>query len=71
MLVLDDFAVLLSIVGGDYGVPVAFGVTSEFGKNRTLRIRTCSEWAKFSFSHLLALPPTIIAGEINMLPAER
>ena len=31
---------------GKNGDPI--GVTSEFGKNCTLRIRTRSEWAKFS-----------------------
>ena len=47
------------------------GVTSEFGKNRTLRIHRRFGWAKFSFSHLLTLPPNIIACEIDLLPAER
>ena len=46
------------------------GLTSRNGKNRTLGNENGSEGPKFSAFHPPVLPPDVIAGEVDVFPAE-
>jgi hypothetical protein len=45
-------------------------LTSRNGKNRTLGNENGSEGPKFSAFHPPVLPPNVIAGEVDVFPAE-
>jgi hypothetical protein len=46
------------------------GLTSRNGKNRTLGNENGSEGSKFPAFHSPVLPPDVIAGEVDVFPAE-
>ena len=47
------------------------GVASGNGKNRTLSPRQRPQWPKFPHADLGAGAPDVIAGQVNVLPAQR
>jgi hypothetical protein len=49
---------------------VLYCLTSRNGKNRTLGNENGSEGPKFSAFHPPVLPPEVIAGEVDVFPAD-
>jgi hypothetical protein len=47
------------------------GVSSRNGKNRTLSLARHSERPELALADLLVLPPDVIAGQVDVLPAQR
>ena len=62
------------IAGGTPGIGSRrhpLGVASEDGKNRTLRRLQRSQWPELARADLGAAAPEVIAGQVDVLPAER
>ncbi len=53
------------------GIPCfPFGEPAELGKNRTLRFSELPQRPEFPVFQLAALPPNVIAGQVDVLPAQ-
>ncbi len=46
------------------------GEPAELGKNRTLRFSELPQRPEFPVFQLAALPPNVIAGQVDVLPAQ-
>jgi hypothetical protein len=48
-----------------------YGIRSRDGKNRTLSPREWSQRSEFTMFNTLVLAPNVVAGEVDVFPAER
>ncbi|VTQ74923.1 transcriptional regulator [Pseudomonas aeruginosa] len=76
---VETFDVAMTLVAAGYGIAIApaarlasyLGEPAEFGKNRTLRFSGHSQRSELPVLQPAALPPDVIAGQVNVLPAQR
>jgi len=52
------------------GIDLDPGEPAELGKNRTLRFSELPQRPEFPVFQLAALPPNVIAGQVDVLPAQ-